>query len=61
MTNFVDSVKATCLDVPNGSALLSKRADKPVYEPGMCPPLGGDVLSGGVTSNDQGALLLCCR
>lgn len=61
ITAPVDSTKATCLDVPNGSALLSKRADKPVYEPGMCPPLGGDVLSGGVTVNDQGSWIFCCR
>jgi hypothetical protein len=57
----VDSTKATCLDVPNGSALLSKRADKPVFEPGKCPPLGGDVVSGGVTPNEQGSWILCCR
>jgi hypothetical protein len=60
----VESTSATCGDIkPIGSALGSKKATAPVYQPGRCEPLGGGPAgeATGVLPFDNSAYTACCR
>jgi hypothetical protein len=58
----VDSTGSKCLDVLSGSALGSKMATSPVYEPGLCEPSGGGhVGKAGVGTDDYNPETACCR
>jgi hypothetical protein len=63
LTLPVDSTRSTCGDIsPPGSALGSKEATVPVYQPGKCAAFGGEPI-GVVTGDDSlpdSAYTLCC-
>jgi hypothetical protein len=68
VTLGVDSMGASCGDIkPSGSALVSKEATPPVYQPGQCAPSGqpdhNDPIGAvtGVNSLPDTAYTLCCR
>jgi hypothetical protein len=64
LTLGVDSTHASCGDItPIGSALGSKKATAPVYQPGSCTSLGGGPVgkATGVEPKDDSAYTTCCR
>jgi hypothetical protein len=64
LTVGVESTNASCGPiVPVGSALGSKKATPPVYEPGKCTAMGGEPIGTvtGDASLPDSALTLCCR
>lgn len=49
-----------CFDImPPGLPLGSKYASSPIYTPGMCAPMGGDVIGGPPTTIDP--MTWCCK
>jgi len=56
---FVSSNEATvCFDVPDGTALTSKRAELVDATPGACTPGGGEP-AGDVHAKDP--IIFCCQ
>jgi hypothetical protein len=59
-TYSIDATGPGCFDIlPVGSALGSKSASVPIYQPGTCTPSGGEP-TGAAFADPKTALTLCC-
>ena len=52
------NLTAQCLPLGDSTALVSKNASDPLYAPGSCEPLGGEVAG---TVKLKGASTFCCQ